>query len=54
MSARIQVVKGVENEIKRREPVHVELAILDVRMVCFELGLRSEFAGDFFRDLSVT
>lgn len=54
MPPRIQVVQGVENDVERREPVDIELAVFDIRMVGCETGVRSELAGDFFCYLGVT
>lgn len=54
MSARIQVIKGVEDDVKRGEPVHVELAIFNVRMIGRQFGVWSEFVGNLLRDLGGT
>lgn len=51
MATGFQVVKRIEDHVESREPVNVEPAILDVRMVGFELRAWLELLGNFFRDL---
>lgn len=53
MASSIKVVQSVEDDIKCRKPVNVELVILDVRMVCFKLRTGLELVGDFLRNLDI-
>lgn len=48
MSPGIEIIQGVEDNVKRREPVDIELAILDIRMIGLNLGVRLELMRDLF------
>lgn len=51
MAARIEVVERVEDDVEALEPCDIELRVLDVVVVCCDLGRRVEFAGGFLCDL---
>ena len=51
MATRVQIVKRIEDHVEIREPIHVETAVLDVRMVGFELCAWLKLLGNFLRDL---
>lgn len=48
MPPSIKIIQGVEDNVKRREPVDIELAILDVRMIGLNLGVRLELMRNLF------
>jgi hypothetical protein len=50
MAARIHIIQCIENEIETREPLQVELLVLDVGMICDELDVRIEPLSHLFRD----
>lgn len=52
MSARIQVVKRVEDDMEALEPRDVELAVLDVVVVCYDVNIGVELGSRLFRNLS--
>ena len=52
MPSRIKVVKSIEDNREPLEPFYIELRIFNVGMVRFELDVRVELRGAFFRDLS--
>ncbi len=53
MTTSVKIVKGVENNIEGRKPIDIELAVLDIRMVCDNIcaGLESlcNFSSDLIR-----
>ena len=51
MSPRIQIVQRIENKAEALKPRDVELAILDVVVVCYDAHVRVELAGRLFRNL---
>lgn len=51
MPTGVQVVQGIEDDVKLGEPVDVELTVLDVRVVGFEFCAGLKLLGDFFGDL---
>lgn len=51
MTSSRQVVQGVENNVECLEPIHVELAVHDVRMIGLQLSARLEIVRNFFRNL---
>lgn len=51
MPPRLQVVQRVEDDIEFLKPVNVELRVLDVRMVRFELDVGIESSGGVLCDL---
>ena len=52
MPARIQIIKRVEDEVEALEPRDVELAILDVVVVCYDVNVGVELGSRLFRNLS--
>ena len=50
----IEVVEGVEDEGKAREPIDAELGVFDVGVVGDDLDRGVEFVGYFFGDLRVS
>lgn len=51
MTASSQVVQRVENNVERLEPIHVELAVHDIRMISLQFCARLKIMRDFFRNL---
>lgn len=51
MTAGVKIVEGVENDIESRKPIHVELAVLDIRMVCDNICAGLESLCNFSSDL---
>jgi hypothetical protein len=51
MASRIEIVQRIEDHVELLEPVHVELGILDVRMVCLELCAGLELVRNFLCNL---
>lgn len=45
MSARIDIVKRVEDDIEALEKVDVESRVFDVRVIGFDVNIRVEFAS---------
>jgi hypothetical protein len=52
MPPRLQIVQRVEHESKRLEPRHIELVILDVRVIRLNARIRVEPARRFLCDLT--
>lgn len=52
MSARIQVVQRVEDEVEALEPRDVELVVFDVVVVCYDVNIGVELGSRLFRNLS--
>lgn len=48
MAARIQVVKGIENNVKAAKPFEAKLRILDVGMMGFDIDARVEAGSGLF------
>lgn len=46
MATSVQIIKRVEDNIERSEPVDVELGVFDVGMICFQLRIGAELLGD--------
>lgn len=51
MATSVQIIKGVEDNIERGEPVDVKLGVFDVGMICFQLRIGAELLGDVLRYL---
>lgn len=51
MSPGVEVVKRIENDIEGRKPVHIELSVLDVCMVRFQLCTRLKLMSHFLGNL---
>lgn len=51
MTAGVEIVKGVENDIESRKPIHIELAVLDIRMMCDNICVGLERLCNFSSDL---
>ena len=51
MTSRLQVVKRIEYDRKAFEPANVELWVLDIGMVRFDLDVGVEFSGGLLRNL---
>lgn len=54
MSSRIEVVQCVENDSEALEPSDVEIGVLDVCMMRFDLDIRVEFPGGLLCNLRYT
>jgi hypothetical protein len=52
MSPRIQIIQRIENKAETLEPRDVELAILDVVVVRYDVDIGVELASRLFRNLS--
>ena len=52
MPSRIKIVQGIEDKYEALKPCYVELRILDVGMVRFELDVRVEIGGALLCDLN--
>jgi hypothetical protein len=52
MSPRIQIIQRIENKAETLEPRDVELAILDVVVVRYDVDVGVELASRLFRNLS--
>ena len=48
----IEIVQSIEDKIEAFKPCDVELRILYVGMMRFELDVRIEFGSGFFRNLT--
>lgn len=48
MPSRLHIVQRIENNIETAKPVHIELCLLDVRMMCLDLDARIELLRSFF------
>ena len=53
MSPCVQIIQRIEDDVETLKPIDVELRVLDVGMVGFELDIRIEFGGAVFRNLEV-
>ena len=53
VSASIDIVEGVEDDVKAFEKVDVESRIFDVRVVGFDVDVRVELASGFFCNLQL-
>jgi hypothetical protein len=51
MPPRIQIVQRIEDKAELLKPCHIELAILDVVVVRFDVDVGVELSGRLFRDL---
>lgn len=51
MSARIDVVEGVEDDVESLEPCDIELRVFDVVVVSFDLDVGVELVRRFFGNL---
>lgn len=51
IAPRVQIIQRIEHNVEAREPVDVELAILDVGMICFQLRARLKLVRHFFCNL---
>lgn len=54
MASCLEIVQRIEHDVEGPEPIHIELGIRDVCMVCFELSAGLELVRNFFRDLEAT
>lgn len=48
MATSVQIIKGVEDDIKRSKPVDIKLCVLDIGMISFQLRVGAELLGDVF------
>ena len=53
MSPCVQIIKRIENKVETLEEFDVELGVLDIGMMRFELHLRVKLFRAFFRNLNV-
>lgn len=51
MTARLEIVQGIENDLESLEPSYIKLGVLDVVMVCLNLDIRVELKSRFLRYL---
>lgn len=51
MTSRLQVVKRIEYDCKAFEPANVELWVLDIGMMRFDLDVGVELSGGLLRNL---
>ena len=54
MPPRIEIIKCIEDDAERLEPINAELRIFDVRMMGFDRDVRIEFRRGFLRDLGLS
>lgn len=52
MAPRVEIIQRVKHDVKRREPIDVKLAILDIGVIRFELCLWLELMRNFLRYLN--